>query len=164
MKEPGRTAGKRRLAREMAVQMLFQLDLAESPLDLVVETFDLADFLIERTNGDSPGRIPGEAEAQAALTHARELVRGTHGHLGEIDDLIREQAEHWRLERMPAVDRNVLRLAVFEMLYETDVPKLVVVDEAVELAKKFGSEQSGRFVNGLLDGLLHAHEFPGSLQ
>ena len=64
---------------------------------------------------------------------------------------------------MPAVDRNVLRLAVFEFLYETDVPKLVVLDEAIELAKKFGSEQSGRFVNGVLDGLLKSHDFPGSL-
>lgn len=164
MKEPGRTPGKRRMAREMAVQMLFQLDLAESPLDVVVETFDVDDFLIERSEGGSAGRRPAEADSRAALEHARELVRGTRSHLAEIDELIRQQAEHWRLERMPAVDRNVLRLAVFEMLYETDVPKLVVVDEAVELAKMFGSDQSGRFVNGLLDGLLHAHEFPGSLQ
>ena len=86
------------------------------------------------------------------------------GGLSEIDGLIRSQAENWRLERMPAVDRNVLRLAVYEMLHETDVPKLVVVDEAVEIAKRFGSEQSGRFVNGLLDGLLKRHDFPGSLK
>lgn len=164
MKEPGRAVGKRRMAREMAVQMLFQLDLADSTLEDVVESFDLGDFLVERSDGETARRVPAEGEARAALEHARELVRGTRGHLGEIDELIRQQAEHWRLERMPAVDRNVLRLAVFEMLHETDVPKLVVVDEAVELAKIFGSEQSGRFVNGLLDGLLHAREFPGSLQ
>ena len=66
-------------------------------------------------------------------------------------------------ERMSAVDRNVLRLAVFELLYEPDVPKLVVLDEAIELAKRFGSEQSGRFVNGLLDGLLRSHHFPGRM-
>ncbi len=77
--------------------------------------------------------------------------------------MIRGQADNWRLERMPAVDRNILRLAVYEMLYERDTPKLVVVDEAIELAKKFGSEQSGRFVNGLLDGLLKQHTFPGTL-
>ena len=77
--------------------------------------------------------------------------------------MIRGQADNWRLERMPAVDRNILRLAVYEMLFEMDIPKLVVVDEAIELAKKFGSEQSGRFVNGLLDGLLKQHTFPGSL-
>jgi N utilization substance protein B len=73
-------------------------------------------------------------------------------------------AANWRLERMPPVDRNILRLAVYEMLCEIDVPKLVVMDEAIELAKKYGSEQSGRFVNGLLDGLLKAHSFPGSLR
>ena len=62
------------------------------------------------------------------------------------------------------LDRNILRLAVYEMLHERDVPKLVVVDEAIELAKKYGSEHSGKFVNGLLDGLLKAHRFPGSLK
>jgi N utilization substance protein B len=91
------------------------------------------------------------------------LVEGAVHHREEIDGLIREQADNWRLERMPVVDRNILRLAIFEMLHEEDVPKLVVLDEAIELAKKFGSEQSSRFVNGLLDGLLKQHTFPGSL-
>ena len=65
---------------------------------------------------------------------------------------------------MPPVDRNILRLAIYEMMFERDTPKLVVLDEAIELAKKFGSEQSGRFVNGLLDGLLKQHTFPGTLK
>jgi len=99
-----------------------------------------------------------------AFEYARTLVEGTLEHGDEIDGLIREQADNWRLERMPAVDRNILRLAIFEMLYQQDVPKLVVVDEAIELAKRFGSEQSGRFVNGLLDGLLKQHPFPGRLK
>ena len=81
----------------------------------------------------------------------------------EIDELIRSQTDHWRLERMPAVDRNILRLAVYEFLYQIDVPKLVVIDEAIELAKKFGSDQSGRFVNGLLDGLIKENTFPGTV-
>jgi transcription antitermination factor NusB len=98
-----------------------------------------------------------------AFQYAQALVRGTIDHREEIDSMIRGQADNWRLERMPAVDRNILRLAIYEMLYERDTPKLVVVDEAIELAKKFGSEQSGRFVNGLLDGLLKQHSFPGSL-
>jgi N utilization substance protein B len=84
-------------------------------------------------------------------------------HREEVDALIRRQAEHWRLERMPAVDRNILRLAVYEFLYETDVPKLVILDEAIELAKEFGTEQSGRFVNGVLDGILKSQTLPGSL-
>ena len=104
------------------------------------------------------------AQATAAYEYGKSLVTGTLEHRDKIDGLIREQAEHWRLERMPIVDRNILRLAIYEFLYETDVPKLVVLDEAIELAKRFGSEQSGRFVNGLLDGLLKRHQFPGRMK
>ena len=84
-------------------------------------------------------------------------------HRAEIDELIRSQAANWRLERMPVVDRTVLRIAVYELLNETDVPQVVIVDEAIELAKRYGSEQSGAFVNGVLDGLVHAQKFPGRL-
>jgi transcription antitermination protein NusB len=150
------TAGKRRTAREMAVQMLYQSDLGGSELPHIFSTFDLSDYL-----GGDVGRHKRRVED--AFQYAQALVRGTVGHRDEIDAMIRGQADNWRLERMPAVDRNILRLAIYEMLYERDTPKLVVVDEAIELAKKFGSEQSGRFVNGLLDGLLKQHSFPGSL-
>lgn len=102
-------------------------------------------------------------ELAESLAYARALVGGTLDRRDEIDGLIAAQAENWRLERMPAVDRNILRLAVFELLDESDVPKIVVLDEAIELAKKYGSEQSGAFVNGLLDGLLKAHAFPGRM-
>jgi N utilization substance protein B len=215
------TAGKRRTAREMAVQMLYQSDLGGSPLPNIFSTFDLADYLARPAQGrahraaagagsgkrkaghsggddggEGGGEGGGEVEGAAggghagrgghgghgvttavdrgevarqrrrvedAFQYAQALVRGTVDHREEIDSMIRGQADNWRLERMPAVDRNILRLAIYEMLYERDTPKLVVVDEAIELAKKFGSEQSGRFVNGLLDGLLKQHSFPGSL-
>jgi N utilization substance protein B len=147
--------GKRRTAREMAVQMLYQLDLGGSPLPQVFKSFDFAAF-------DAGQRR--QPKAEQAFAYAQELVRGTLENREAIDELIRGQADNWRLERMPAVDRNILRLAVYEMLHERDVPKLVVVDEAIELAKKYGSEHSGKFVNGLLDGLLKAHRFPGSLK
>jgi transcription antitermination protein NusB len=150
------TAGRRRTAREMAVQMLYQSDLGGSPLPHIFSTFDVSEYL----TGDL-GRHRRRVED--AFEYAQTLVSGTVDHREEIDSLIRGQADNWRLERMPAVDRNILRLAIYEMLYERDTPKLVVVDEAIELAKKFGSEQSGRFVNGLLDGLLKQHTFPGSL-
>ena len=142
----------------MAVQMLFQSDLGGSPLPQIFSSFDPA--------GQPDGGGQGAAGRQTAEAYAygKSLVRGTLEHREEIDRLIREQAEHWRLERMPVVDRNILRLAVYEFLYETDVPKLVVLDEAIELAKRFGSEQSGRFVNGLLDGLLKRHQFPGRMK
>ncbi len=204
------TAGKRRTAREMAVQMLYQSDLGGSPLPHIFNTFDFAEYLArpgasaalraaapaaaetapapaaEPARGpaappDAAEPVPDEEKAavlpplnradygrqkrrvEEAFQYAQALVRGTVDHREEIDSMIRGQADNWRLERMPPVDRNILRLAIFEMLYECDTPKLVVVDEAIELAKKFGSEQSGRFVNGLLDGLLKQHTFPGSL-
>ena len=161
--------GKRRMAREMAVQMLYQRDLGDSEVPALVRSFDVPDFLAETSGGDDPEAPPPPVgprlpEAREAFEYARRLVEGTVAHLEEIDGLLRAQADNWRLERMPAVDRNVLRLAVYELMHELDVPKLVVLDEAVELAKRFGSEQSGRFVNGLLDGLLRSHEFPGSME
>ena len=168
------TAGKRRTAREMAVQMLYQSDLGGSPLTHIFNTFDLAEYVArEAPAADKRRGQPTTEErvehtrrrrrVEEAFEYAQSLVRGTVENQERIDELIRSQADNWRLERMPAVDRNILRLAVFEMLHERETPKLVVLDEAIELAKKFGSEQSGRFVNGLLDGLLKQHTFPGSL-
>lgn len=164
---------RRRISREMAVQMLYQSDLGGSPVPQIFKSFDLAEYLTREELGGEKKDLNREEEradyqrrrrhAEEAFEFAQGLVKGTLEHREQVDSLIREQADNWRLERMPAVDRNVLRLAVFEMLYETDTPKLVIVDEAIELAKKFGSEQSGRFVNGLLDGLLKQHTFPGSL-
>ncbi|MEA2562193.1 MAG: transcription antitermination protein NusB [Acidobacteriota bacterium] len=164
---------RRRISREMAVQMLYQNDLGGSPLPQIFHNFDLAEYLTREELGEKKDALTREEEraeymrrkrlADEAFAFAQGLVTGTMDHREQVDALIREQADNWRLERMPPVDRNVLRLAVFEMLYETDTPKLVIVDEAIELAKKFGSEQSGRFVNGLLDGLLKQHTFPGSL-
>jgi transcription antitermination factor NusB len=186
------------MAREMAVQMLYQSDLGGSSLPQVFSSFDVTEYMARdddpakkaarETAAVSPAPAPavaavpvsiapplltGEARTEwnrqrkrvdEAFQYAQALVRGTLDSLDKIDELIRSQADNWRLERMPAVDRNILRLAVYEMLHETETPKLVVVDEAIELAKKFGSEQSGRFVNGLLDGLLKQHTFPGTLK
>ncbi|HEY7214184.1 MAG TPA: transcription antitermination factor NusB [Thermoanaerobaculia bacterium] len=164
------TAGKRRTAREMAVQMLYQSDLGGSPLPHIFSTFDLSEYLAREASAERRKTAEEREEftrrrqrVQEAFEYAQNLVRGTLENQERIDELIRGQADNWRLERMPAVDRNILRLAIYEMLHEQDTPKLVVLDEAIELAKKFGSEQSGRFVNGLLDGLLKQHTFPGSL-
>jgi N utilization substance protein B len=168
------TAGKRRTAREMAIQMLYQSDLGGSALPHIFATFDLAEYVVREANGPrKKGPLTAEERAEGergrkrveeAFEYAQKLVRGTLDNQEKIDDLIRTQADNWRLERMPAVDRNILRLAIYEMMYEKETPKLVVLDEAIELAKKFGSEQSGRFVNGLLDGLLKQHTFPGTLK
>jgi N utilization substance protein B len=79
------------------------------------------------------------------------LVEGVVANQEELDKLIRQHSEHWRLERMAAVDRNLLRLALYELLHVPEVPAKVVINEAVELAKKYGSEESGSFINGILD-------------
>jgi N utilization substance protein B len=157
--------GKRRLARELALQMLYQHDLGGASPEEIAASFAMEAFQgdEEAAGAEAAPAASRLAEAPEALAHALRLVAGTLAHLDEIDALIRMQAEHWRLERMPPVDRNVLRLAIHELLCEVEVPKLVVVDEAVDLAKKYGAEQSGRFVNGLLDGLLKSHSFPGSM-
>lgn len=172
-----RQVGKRRMAREMALQMLYQHDLGGSTPLQIFRVFDRTPFLTGNgaDGGEEPSAKPtrpkresaaGERrrrEVDEAFTYAQELVAGTVEHLDEVNRLIREQADNWRLERMPAVDRNILRLAVYELLFEEDIPKLVVVDEAIELAKKYSTDQSSRFVNGLLDGLLKRHELPGTI-
>lgn len=173
-----RPVGKRRMAREMALQMLYQHDLGGASATQIFQAFDRGPYLAGnghagRARGTGEGEegpadtrvrrpaVAGERrrrEVEEAFAYARDLVQGTLDHLEEVNRLIREQADNWRLERMPAVDRNILRLAVYELLYEEDIPRLVVVDEAIELAKKFSTDQSGRFVNGLLDGLLKRDE------
>lgn len=80
----------------------------------------------------------------------RELVHGVEGHLEEIDSLIGETSEHWSVTRMPLVDRNVLRIATFELLFEHETPPSVAINEAVELAKTYGGDDSSKFVNGVL--------------
>ncbi len=167
--------GKRRTAREMAIQMLYQSDVGQSDLRQIFACFDISPYIVVQGRPlppkpespepalkenekveipEKPRPVLKRRQVEEAFDYACTLVRGANEHRNSIDGLISKQADNWRLERMPVVDRNVLRLAVYEMLYEKDIPKLVVVDEAIELAKRFGSENSSRFVNGLLDGLL----------
>jgi len=153
----------------MALQMLYQQEVGRTPVEEVLARFDPRVAFLAADEDLKEGEEPvtgweiSESIDHGTVDYAKRLVRGVMEHGERIDELVQSQAEHWRLERMVAVDRGVLRLAVYEFLYETDVPKLVVVDEAIELAKVFGSEQSGAFVNGLLDGLLKNHTFPGSM-
>lgn len=159
MSKRGRVGGRRRRAREMAIQMLYQQELGESTLNEIFDAFDLSDYVQEtdeRTTGEENDDVQERRrkQAEASFEYARKLVQGAQEHAESLDQLIRRHAENWRLERMPVIDRNILRLALYEMMHEEKVPKVVIVDEAIELAKKFGSENSSRFVNGLLDGVL----------
>lgn len=142
----------------MALQMLFQVEQGRSEVRDVLASYEPADV-----EGEGEGARLEPADLESARGYAAAIVAGVTDRRGEIDEMIRSQAANWRLERMPVVDRTVLRIAVYELLREPDVPQVVIVDEAIELAKRYGSEQSGAFVNGVLDGLLHTRHFPGRL-
>ena len=129
-------AEARHLGRERAVQWLYQWELSGLDLDDVLSRQHQVDV-------HAPDR---ERDAWAV-----ELVRGTARELHRIDPLITQHATNWRIERMAVVDRVILRLGVYELLCTPDTPAAVVIDEAVELGKRFGTEDSGAFVNGVLD-------------
>src|ERR1700730_19230757 len=124
--------GKRRKAREAAIQYHFWRDLHEAP---------------ERID-DFWGFCPTKPNVRE---FAQPLIEGMVEHLPEIDERVRRYCENYNLNRISAVDRNVLRLAIFEMLYRDDIPPVVSINEAIDLAKTFGGAESGKFVNGILD-------------
>lgn len=139
--DPRARRDRRHRAREAALQMLYQWEVGRTGIDEVVQTY----WSIDR---------PGEAELSAPLrAFAVSLASGTVEHVAEIDPIVSAQAEHWRLSRMAIIDRLILRLAVFEFLYARDVPRKVVINEAIELARTFSSDDAVKFVNGLLDGI-----------
>lgn len=129
--------GARRKARELALQMLYQFDLSANPPQQIVDTFE---------------------ELQKSKPNTREfatkIFHGTIDNLGKIDEMIAAQADNWRISRMAVVDRNIIRMSIYELLNEPDTPKLVIIDEAIEIGKKFGTQKSSQFINGILDGIL----------
>jgi N utilization substance protein B len=131
--------GRRRLAREIALQALYVADVAPSAAP---EAFAI---VTRRREGD-------EADAET-LDFARGLTEGTLQRRDELDKLIAEKASNWTLPRMAAVDRNVLRLAAYELEARPDTPVGVIIDEAIEIVRKYSAEEATRFVNGVLDGL-----------
>ena len=132
----------RREGRELALQALYSKDLV--PQDA---SFTLKRIMESFAEGDEPTL---EVHSKA-FAFASELVAGVIANLPEIDSRIAEKSKHWSMARMARVDLNILRLAVFELLYRPDIPKNVTMNEAIEVAKKFGAEDSASFVNGILD-------------
>lgn len=131
--------GARRKARELALQMLFENDVAGTdPSVMFSRSTDLA------------------KAADGMRDFTKRLVSGTLLHRDSLDTIISKQADNWRLARMPIVDRNILRLALFELLHEPETPRPVVIDEALEIAKRFSTPRSSQFINGILDGVLKA--------
>ncbi|MGO8678235.1 MAG: transcription antitermination factor NusB [Limisphaerales bacterium] len=151
--------GKRREARERAVQFLFQYDLnPPADLDAALAEFwesqraaAIAEEKASATWGQAVELPPATTEEAAVRLFADPLIRCALEHRDEADALIIKHAKNWELHRIAAVDRNILRLAICEMLHRDDIPPVVSINEAVDIAKKFSTQDSGKFVNGILD-------------
>ena len=129
--------GSRRKGREAALRILYFMDVSGVSGTQAIKSYW--------------GHLAADEERTEDVDFANRLVRAYADRQDEVNDLIRSSSHHWRLERMPIVDRNVLRVAIVELGELNDIPKRVTLNEAVELAKRFGSEGSGSFVNGVLD-------------
>jgi transcription antitermination factor NusB len=126
--------GKRRRSRELAIKVLFHLEFSRDDpaiaFDLICDNFG----------------VPEDVKP-----FSKELVLGVCTHIKELDDVVAKASRNWRVERMARVDRSILRLALYELLYRDDIPPKVSINEAVDLGKKFSTEESGAFINGVLD-------------
>ena len=138
---------KRSLARDWALKILYQTDITHRPIERGVEEFSTQDENQETQ----------EAEV---FEFCKRLVFGVHEHLQEIDAKISQYATNWQLKRMAIIDRNILRIGVFELQFTTDIPPKVTINEAVELAKKYGDLDSSKFVNGILDNIHKTEVIP----
>jgi N utilization substance protein B len=130
----------RHRGREVALQMLYQSEVGRSPIDEVCRTF---------WSAGSAGTAP----AEAVRAFAESLASGVAAHAVQLDSMIAEAAEHWRIERMNVMDRLILRLGVYEFLHEPETPAKVIINEALELGRTFSADESVRFINGLLDAI-----------
>lgn len=138
--------GERTQSRELALKVLYQMEHGDDRADEALTMFE-AHF-------PAPQRLRGYAER---------LVKGVEDHRQQIDELLNQASRRWRISRMPRVDRNILRLACYEMVFTAgEVPPKVAINEAVEMAKRYGGEESPGFVNGVLDSLLAARRAQGA--
>ncbi len=136
---------KRRRSREYALQVLFQLDLTGNELN--------NDMLNEFWQGIDEG--------SDVKKFSFDIIKNTRQNISKIDDTIKQAAEHWALNRMAIIDRNILRAATYELLFRSDIPASVVINEAIEIAKKYSTEESAPFINGILDKIAHATPVSG---
>ncbi len=135
---------QRRKAREHALQILFQFDMLKGNIDEIMEN-----FWKEKKANDK------------VIAFTSQLIKGTLENISEIDRTISNHSLNWKLERMSVVDRNVLRIATYELLHLKQIPAPVIINEALEVAKKYGSEDSAKFINGILDAIRRSIEKNG---
>jgi len=139
--------GTRRQARELAMQALFYMDIRKDASEETLEYF--CDCF---------------CPSKKSRPFFRKLVNGVLGTKGQIDALVERYSQNWNISRMSCVDRNVMRIAVYEMLYCDDIPPKVSINEAVDIGKKFGTQESGAFINGIMDSIREALLEEGTLQ
>lgn len=130
---------KRRRSREYALQLLFQLELSGTELN-----GEIWDEFWENLNEDDEVK-----------EFTLDVVKATQAHMSELDEIIKKAAEHWAIERMAVIDRNILRAATYEIYYRSDIPSSVAINEAIEIAKKYSTQESASFINGILDKIAH---------
>ncbi len=147
----GNTPSALRFAREAALQVLYCIDMQR---DWFLETQTL-DTLWEQAREGMPEDWNNEQQRRVQR-FAYKLIEGVLNKREEVDSILAKYAEHWSVERMTAIDRSILRMAAFELLFEENVPPKTAVNEAIEMAKKFGDKDSGRFINGLLDRVMRS--------
>jgi transcription antitermination protein NusB len=137
--------GMRRRAREASLQLLYEIDLGQKDAE---EILSAQRILWQRALASEmdPEEDPSEIEE-----FVRQIVEGVSRNVREIDRLIESHSTHWKISRMAIVDRNILRMAVFEILYCKDIPPSVSINEAIEIGKRYGTDESGAFINGVLD-------------
>ena len=133
--------GTRRRGREITLQLLYKIDITGLKPETALSTYK-SNFSVK----------------EKAWSFANNLIIGICSHLEDIDSLIERQSEHWKMGRMSLTDKNILRMAVYELIYESDIPSKVTMNEAIELGKKYGSEDSGAFINGILDKIHKTNE------
>jgi len=126
---------RRTLAREHALKILYQFDITKRPMEAVVASYWQAE----------------ETKDREIIAYADLLAQGVGGHIEDIDHKISDYATNWQIRRMAIIDRNIMRIGLYELQYATDIPPKVAINEAVELAKKYGDLESSKFVNGILD-------------
>jgi N utilization substance protein B len=145
---------KRRQARELALQFLYEIDGDDGSLELKINSF-FNEFASESLilNGfiDSIQDIYHKKEAVEIHDFFVDLVHGSLNNIDKIDNTIKRFAKNWTIDRMSRIDRNILRLSIYEILFHPEIPKNVIINEAIEIAKKFGNEESSSFINGILD-------------
>ena len=138
---------QRSKAREFALQVLYQVDIRHGDAQALLKDFWR----------DQPA-------AKDIRQFTEQLVEGTRAHQEAIDVLLSRHADNWAINRMAVIDRNILRLGVYELIHGEEIPPKVCINEAIELAKRFGDEESGKFINGILDAVHKAHPRPSSAQ